>query len=71
MESVVEDYLRLGLRLGRHVEGFVDAYYGPPYLAREAAGEAIVAPARLAEDAGRLLAELDGGAGGLDDGRRR
>src|SRR5687767_10609059 len=25
--------LRLGLRLGRHVEGIVDAYYGPPELA--------------------------------------
>ena len=26
-------YLTLGLRLGRHIDGLVDAYYGPPALA--------------------------------------
>jgi len=30
MEVTVERYLLLGLRLGRHVDGLVDAYYGPP-----------------------------------------
>jgi hypothetical protein len=53
------------------VEGFVDAYYGPESLPHEVGTEPIVAPARLAEDAGLLLTALDGGAGGLDDGRRR
>jgi hypothetical protein len=71
MESVVEDYIRLGLRLGRHVDGFVDAYYGPESLTHEVSAEPIMAPARLAEDAGRLLTGLDDGAGDLDDGRRR
>ena len=33
MSDLVERYLALGLRLGRHVDGFVDAYYGPPELA--------------------------------------
>ena len=27
--TIVDRYLELGLRLGRHVDGFVDAYYGP------------------------------------------
>ena len=27
---VVERYLELGLQLGRHIDGFVDAYFGPP-----------------------------------------
>jgi hypothetical protein len=71
MEDVVEGYLRLGLRLGRHVDGFVDAYYGPESLARTVAAEPVAAPARLADEASRLLAELDDGAGGLDVGRRR
>ena len=31
--DVVTSYLQLGLRLGRHVDGLVDAYYGPPELA--------------------------------------
>ena len=30
--TVAERYLELGLRLGRHVDGLVDAYYGPPEL---------------------------------------
>ena len=33
MGATVERYLLLGLRLGRHVEGLVDAYYGPAELA--------------------------------------
>ena len=28
--GLVEEYLTLGLRLGRHIDGMVDAYYGPP-----------------------------------------
>ncbi len=54
----VEDYLRLGLALGRHIDGFVDAYYGPPELAAQAAAESLVAPSELAERARRLLAAL-------------
>jgi hypothetical protein len=30
-----ERYVRLGLQLGRHVDGLVDAYFGPPELAGE------------------------------------
>jgi hypothetical protein len=56
-------YLELGLRLGRHVDGFVDAYYGPPALADRVAAEPVVAPEALAADAGRLVIDLDGGAG--------
>jgi hypothetical protein len=71
--SVVERYLDLGLRLGRHVDGFVDAYYGPPELAGRAEAEPPRRPAQLATDAGRLVADLDAGDGAdqLDAGRRR
>ena len=31
--GLVEEYLTLGLRLGRHIDARVDAYYGPPALA--------------------------------------
>jgi hypothetical protein len=60
--GAVEDYLRLGLRLDRHVEGMVDAYYGPPALAAAVAAEPVVAPDRLASDARALLADLAAGA---------
>jgi len=46
------------LALGRHIDGMVDAYYGPPDLAARAAAEPIRAPADLAAAAGRLLADL-------------
>ncbi|HKE76608.1 MAG TPA: hypothetical protein VKB57_23525 [Acidimicrobiales bacterium] len=73
MSDVVARYVELGLRLGRHVDGFVDAYYGPPETQARVAGEALRSPAELRADAGRLLADLDAGDGAtaLDPGRRR
>ncbi len=56
--ELIEDYLRLGLALGRHVDGFVDAYYGPPGLADQIAAQPAVAPVGLVERARRLLADL-------------
>ena len=70
---IVDRYLELGLRIGRHIDGFVDAYYGPPALARRVETEGVIAPAVLAADAARLLADLDAGVDDdlLDAGRRR
>jgi len=65
--SLVERYLTLGLRLGKHVDGLVDAYYGPPGLAEAVDGEALRPAADLAADADVLLAELP--QSGLDAGR--
>jgi hypothetical protein len=64
-DGVVERYLELGLRLGRHVDGFVDAYFGPPDIKRRVDAAPVVPPAQLADDARRLLrdvedADLDG-----------
>jgi hypothetical protein len=59
--AVVERYLRLGLRLDRHVEGTVDAYFGPPELAEEVRAEPPVDPAALVGDADALLGELPDG----------
>jgi len=71
--GVIERYIELGLRLGRHVEGFVDAYYGPEATAARGTAEAVRPPAELRADAGRLLADLDAGAGAdeVEAGRRR
>jgi hypothetical protein len=73
VSDVVERYLELGLRLGRHVDGFVDAYYGPPDLAARVDAEPVQPPARLAGDAARLVADLDAGRGdgAVDPARRR
>ncbi len=59
-------YIDLGLALGRHVDGLVDAYYGPPAPAARAAEAPPVPPAQLVAEARALLASLDSGAP-LDD----
>jgi hypothetical protein len=53
--------LTLGLRLGKHVDGLVDSYYGPPELQEQVDAEGQVDVAQLAADADALLAELPDG----------
>jgi hypothetical protein len=60
-EAIGERYLRLGLQLGRHVEGLVDAYYGPPELRAAVEAEALIDPRVLAAAADDLLGELEEG----------
>ena len=67
---VIDEYLELGLALGRHVDGLVDAYYGPPELAARVTAEPLQPPGRLAERARRLLTELEADRD-LDPRRRR
>jgi hypothetical protein len=63
--GLVEDYLTLGLRLGRHIDGMVDAYYGPAALADAVGAEPLLPPDRLADTARSLLAAIEAG-GTLD-----
>jgi hypothetical protein len=60
--GAVGRYLVLGLGLGRHIDGLVDAYYGPPALAERVAHAPRVDPGRLVEDGRALIAALDSGA---------
>ncbi len=59
--SVAEDYVLLGLRLGRHVDGLVDAYYGPAELSHEVDTEPLTDPAALVEHGDALLGQLEDG----------
>jgi hypothetical protein len=52
--ELVERYLELALRLGRHDEDLIDSYYGPEALARRVEDEELREPAALGEDAGAL-----------------
>jgi hypothetical protein len=60
-QSVAERYLLLGLQLGRHVDGIVDAYFGPPDLAAAVDAEPPVEPRTLVAAAEALLDELEDG----------
>jgi hypothetical protein len=57
--TVAERYIELGLRLGRHVDGLVDSYYGPPELAERVEAEPLREPAALADDAKGLLDDAE------------
>jgi hypothetical protein len=59
--SVAERYLRLGLQVGRHVDGIVDAYYGPADLAAAVAAAHPVEPSTLVAAADALLDEVADG----------
>jgi hypothetical protein len=63
--GLVEEYLTLGLRLGRHIDGMVDAYYGPADRAAAVEQEPVHPPEQLVAEARALLAAIDAG-GPLD-----
>jgi hypothetical protein len=56
-----ERYVLLGLRLGRHVDGLVDSYYGPAELKEQVDNEGLVPAEQLVVDGTSLVAELDDG----------
>lgn len=56
-----ERYLVLGLRLGKHVAGLVDAYYGPAELKAQVDAEDTLPAEQLAADADALREELPDG----------
>ena len=52
--NVTHAYLELCLRLGRHIDGLVDSYYGPAEIANRVESEELRSPADLVADAGAL-----------------
>ena len=67
--TISDQYLELGLRLGRHVDGLVDSYYGPDEISARIDAEPLRDSGALAGDAARLLEALDGAE--LEEGRAR
>jgi hypothetical protein len=60
-DSLSGRYVRLGLQLGRHVDGLVDAYFGPPEWAADVEAAPPAEPRMLVTAAEDLLAELEDG----------
>jgi hypothetical protein len=67
--TVPERYVSLCLRVGAHVEDFVDAYFGPAALKEEALAEGPHDPHSLRDEALALLEDVPGE--GLEDDRVR
>jgi hypothetical protein len=59
MDQIAQSYLLLALYLDRHVEGFVDAYFGPPKLKAQAQAGEPRSLGALADDARQLLAAVE------------
>ena len=60
MAELVERYIELALRLGKHDEDLIDSYYGPEELSRRVDAEEPRDPAALAEDAQALAGDAAG-----------
>ena len=60
MADVVERYLELGLRLGRHDDDLIDSYYGPAEVKERIDAEELRPPEALAEDAAALAGDAAG-----------
>ena len=71
LDDPVGRYLEVGLRLGRHLDGMVDAYYGPEALSERVLDEPLRPLPALVDDVRSLVAGLDAGEGDLDAVRRR
>ncbi|MCV7282989.1 DUF885 domain-containing protein [Mycolicibacterium flavescens] len=67
-DSLVREYLLLGLRFDRIEDGYVDSFTGDPALRRAVAAEPQPDPADLARQAERLLAQVPA-ADGLEPER--
>ena len=59
VSGLVQQYVELGLRLGRHNPDIVDAYYGPGQWRDAIAAEPVHPAGALVADARRLLADID------------
>ncbi|MGV0788615.1 DUF885 domain-containing protein [Mycolicibacterium sp. XJ2] len=68
-DSLVREYLLLGLRFDRVEEGYVDSFTGDPALRRAVAAEPQPDPADLARQADRLLRQLTS-VDGLEPARK-
>lgn len=67
--SVPERYVLLGLRLGRHIDGLIDAYFGPPELKAAVEAEELAPPETLVAEAGSLAEDVS--SSDLEPQRRR
>lgn len=58
LDEFGRDYLRLALAIDQHIEGYIDAYYGPADLKSEVEASDKQEPAALLDEVGRLQAVI-------------
>ena len=58
LDTFGADYLRLTLEIDKHIDGYIDAYYGPAALRDEVRAAPLRQPADLLDDVDRLEANI-------------
>lgn len=59
LDEFAKSFITLGLRINRHIDGYVDHYYGPPDLKEAVDTELIISPNKLFQDSIVLLDQLE------------
>jgi len=58
LDNFAKDYILLGLRINKHIDGYVEHYYGPPKLKKIVDSEDLSSPNKLLNDWKNLKTKL-------------
>jgi len=58
MDDFAKNYLSLGLRINKHINGYVEHYYGPSELKKAIDAEGITSPSKLMQDCKNLRNQI-------------
>jgi len=58
LNNFAKDYILLGLRINKHIDGYVEHYYGPPKLKKIVDSEELSSPNSLLNNWKNLKDEL-------------
>ncbi|MFW9824237.1 MAG: hypothetical protein ACFFE4_14935 [Candidatus Thorarchaeota archaeon] len=58
LDDFAKNYIKLGLRINKHIDGYVEHYYGPPELKRAVDLEEKLSPRNLLNDCKTLMDQI-------------
>jgi len=59
LDDFAKDYLRLGLRIGKHINGYVEHYYGSPEIMQAVEIEHMRSPKKLLTECNKLINQIN------------
>lgn len=69
LDDFTKSYIKLGLRINKHINGYVEHYYGPPEIKKAIDAEEIVSPRNLLQDCKNIMDQIKNQ--GFDEKRYR
>ncbi|MFW9825174.1 MAG: hypothetical protein ACFFE4_19690 [Candidatus Thorarchaeota archaeon] len=58
LDDFAKNYLNLGLRINKHIQGYVEHYYGPPEIKNFVDDEGKISPKKLLQDCRNLMDQV-------------